>query len=161
MFANERHPDNPYRLTEEWGKWLSKFPWSHWETLTFENQRYSARACFSAVAAYHRRLQRAGIKSRRFVVVEGDARTRLHVHTLAMLSWDRTVVPARAALSDGRALHRAAFPHWKDNFGRAQISPLGSDSVGASIYVGKYVSKHAGSEWRFLPDDGWEPYLPS
>ena len=153
---------NSYRLTGEWGEWLSKFPWSHWETLTFERERYSPKSCIGSLSRYGARLQRLGIQSRRFAVVEGQVgRTRLHLHTLAILEWDAKVVPARALLQRGEELHRTAWETWHESYGRARVSPLSRDAIGASLYVAKYLNKTLEPQWYFLPERGWDEYLPA
>jgi len=153
---------SPWNLTREWAEWLARFPWTHFETLTFKEPRPSARSCLGCLRAHRRRLSRVGVESRFFAVVEGGrSSTRMHVHALSHLGWSRDRAPARALLSGQQAIHRTAWRVWHDHYGRARISPLGSDAVGASYYVAKYMFKGGDSTGIFLPDDGWSPYLPA
>ena len=153
-----RGPLNGYRLTAEWAEWLATFPWTHFETLTFRTERFSARACWKAVAAYQRRLSRRSIGHRCIAVVEGEASTRMHVHTLAMCHWQRGPHDdrPRPPWMVPEPLHRTLHREWFEAFGRARISPLGSDRIGAGFYVAKYLMKASEPRWDFLPSHGWD-----
>ena len=148
-------PYNVFRMRGEWANWLASFDWTHFETLTFAEPATSPRAAIGRVRAYGRALERRSICSRRFAVVEGDSSTRLHVHCLARITWAPEVVRARTALSDDGGLHRRAWEEWKIRYGRARISPLSGDSIGAAFYLAKYLLKEDSPRWYFLPSNGW------
>lgn len=143
----------------EWVNWLATFPWTHFETLTFQEPRATARSAFGCLRAHRSRLSRRGMEARFFAVIEGGGTaTRLHLHALSILRWADGRACARALLQDPSALHRAAWREWKDHYGRARISPLEGGGAGAVRYVAKYVTKED-SERIFLPSGGWERYL--
>jgi len=82
------------------------------------------------------------------------------LHALSILDRDGDRFPALARLQGVEGIHREAWREWKDRYGRARISPLGSDRIAAGFYVAKYMFKGGDSIGTFLPESGWGPYLP-
>ena len=156
-------PLNDYRLRGEWAEWLARFPWTHFGTYTFQEPRQTVRSVVGCYRAYGRTLaERCGMRNRSFAVVEGrDGSTRLHLHSLSILEWDRQRAPARALLSPEYGLHQTAWREWFERYGRARVSPLGADGIGAAYYVAKYLLKEDEPRWEFLPSHGWERIVPA
>lgn len=149
-------PLSRYRLVGEWAEWLSAFPWTHFETLTFKEPRSSPRSVIGSLKRHRSRLKRMGIQSRCFAVVEGSESVRLHLHTLSVLRWTgpRAHLSAHGLLSE--PVHFAADRAWREHYGRARIRRLGSDRTGAAFYVAKYLLKEDHPRWWFLPETGWD-----
>lgn len=164
-FDDQQPERSMYRLRGVWADWLARFPWTHFGTYTFREERPTARSALGCYRYHGRALaRRRGVRNRAFVVVEGDdgpgGPARLHVHTLEILGWDDERRPTRALLSHEEGLHLEAWGEWHKRYGRARVSPLGSDGVGAAYYVAKYLHKTDEPRWWFLPSGGWGAYLP-
>jgi len=154
-----------YAQRGAWADWLYRFPFTHFETFTFQDPRKTTRSCLGSLRRHSRRLSWAGIEARYFAVVEGDARVRLHLHTLSMLHWKREMVCPPTELQykgKGRrwdALALRSFVAWLEAYGRCKSEPI-SGGISGYRYVAKYILKNDEPRSFFLPDRGWGPYLP-
>jgi len=140
-----------WERTNDWGSWLASLPFQDFFTGTFRDERTSPRACLGCVRSFRKRLSyHTGCRAQMFVVVEGDAGTRMHVH--ALLSF---VEPEKGFPPPPKVRRRQAWDLWHSSYGRAECRPIiGS---GAGFYVAKYLCKGGGAPGRslFLTDPGW------
>jgi len=150
-----------WRMTGEWGSWLARLrPWTHFFTGTFALERKTPEAVIRSYRLYLQSLSREGVEGQSFAVVEGDERTRLHVHCLSVLSWSSSVVCPPSELSyRGGALREArslvAWRAWYETRGRARCEPIRGSATGAAFYIAKYLCKETEPRFFFLPDDAW------
>jgi len=116
-------------VREEWARWLSTYPWTHFITVTFREPR-TLHSAESTINQLHKRIRRLCPRGRLFLGTELHLSRALHVHGLLdAFYW-----------ADGAAL---AHILWKDlytDFGRTTVSPVQS-SEAVSNYVSKYVTK--------------------
>jgi len=150
-----------YRMTGEWGSWLAGLaPWTHFFTGTFEKERKTVAAVARSFDRYLESLSGDAIIGKAFAVVEGDTRTRLHVHALCVLGWDAALVCPPTTLQrksrrsrDARSV--LAWGRWVRTRGRARCEPIQGTATGAAFYVAKYMLKTEEPRYFFLPDEAW------
>ena len=145
---------NPYRLSGEWGAWLSGMPWVHFFTGTFRQPRSSVESIHRSMRVVRRAVQRVtGDRPQIISVVEGiGSFKRMHLH--ALVGWDvgfssrgRKSLPTPSRLQA-----RALWDEWNSRYGRAHAGRI--TGRGSAYYVAKYMTKERGS-FALLIDDGW------
>lgn len=157
--------NSPWRLSGEWADWLARpeWGWTHFETFTFAEPCLSARTALRRVEAHYRRLgERCSLGARGFAVVEGSNRVRMHVHALSVLRWKGPRAHLDSPGMVSLEVHKTAHREWFERWGRCRISPVSGDTIGASFYLAKYLTKGEDPDrWAFLPWSAWKLRMPS
>ena len=126
-------PPDRYALDEGWREFLSRFPWSHFLTISFREPQRAGKA-MSVLSAVSKTIGRGWAPWHLFLATEPHRTGLLHLHGLMV---------ERDADMNRRAL-------WQVLFTRYGISRVDSiESIGGVTgYVIKYVTKGIG-EWSW------------
>jgi hypothetical protein len=122
-------PERPPDLVAEFGRFLDRFPWCWWVTLTFDPKRHlvGEAGALGAWAWWLKRIRKGlGHRVEFVLVLERHRSGLLHLHALVLNTDSLRYVPMSRA--------------WQERYGFAQVETY-NPGRGATGYLGKYLFK--------------------